>query len=59
MADVKSETLKPDMADEIYVNINRIRISFASNNIVGRMLVQDDFRVGGKLKMAACYRKLI
>jgi len=34
-------------------NFNGIRISFASNNIEGRMLVQDDVRVGEKFKMAA------
>jgi len=53
MADVKPETLKPDIADEYMWNFNGIRISFASKNIAGRMLVQDDVRVGDKLKMAA------
>jgi len=33
--------------------LNGIRISFASNNIVGHMLVQDDVRVDEKIMMAA------
>jgi len=33
-------------------NFNGIRISFASNNIVGRMLVQGDIRMSEKSKMA-------
>jgi len=40
-------------------NFNGILLSFASNNIVALMLVQDDVRVGGKLKMAAWNRKKI
>jgi len=38
-------------------NFYDIRISFASNNIVGRLLEQDDVTVGGQLKMAAWNRK--
>jgi len=47
MADGKPEAFKPDIGDGIYVNFNGICISFASNNITGRMLVglQDDVRV--------------
>jgi len=37
-------------------NVNVIRISLACNT-VGRMLVQDDVRLGEKLKMAAWNRK--
>jgi len=55
--DGEPEALKPDIGDGIYGNFNGICISFASNNIVGRMLVQDDVRVCGKLKMAARNRK--
>jgi len=61
MADVKPETLKPNIGDEIYVKFQRNpHIFCVKQHIVGRMLVQDDVthvRVGGKLKMAACYRK--
>jgi len=54
MADMKPETLKRDITDGTYLNFNEIRISFASENIIlGRMLLHDDVRVGGILKMAA------
>jgi len=56
MVDVKPETnLTLEM--EYMWNFNGIRIFSASNNIVGRILVQDDVRVGGKFKMAQWNRK--
>jgi len=39
MAEVQLETLKPDIADEIYVKFQQNRICFASNNILGRKVV--------------------
>jgi len=56
MADAKPEALTPDIRDGICEN-SMESACFASNNIVGRMLVPDDVRVGGKLKMAAWNRK--
>jgi len=53
MADVKQETLKPDIADGIYVKFQRNPHMFASNNIVGRIIAQDVVRVSEKSKMAA------
>jgi len=57
MADVKPET--PYIGDGIYVKFQRNPPSFASNNIGKRILVQDDVRMGEKLKMTLCYRKWI
>jgi len=59
MADVKPKTLKPDIGDGIYLKCQRHPHIFSSNNIVGQILVQDDVRVGGKLKMVACNQKWI
>jgi len=58
MADRKPETLKPDIADGIYVKFQRNPHMFCiEQHIVGRMLVQDDIRVSESLKMAAWNRR--
>jgi len=51
MADVRPETLEPDIANGIFMKFNGIRI-FASNNLVEQMLVQEDVRVSEQSKMA-------
>jgi len=52
MADVKPETLKPDIiADGIHMKFQQNLLH--RTILVGRLLVQDDVRVGEKLKMAS------
>jgi len=59
MTDVKPETLKPDITDEIYVKFQRTPHFFCirTTYIVEGMLVRDDVRVGEQVKMAAWNRK--
>jgi len=57
MVDGKPEAFNPDIGDGIYVIFQQDMNIFALNNIARRMFVQDDVRVGGKLKMAAWNRK--
>jgi len=52
----ETSNIKPNIGEYMW-NFNEIRIAFALNNIVGHMLVQEDVRVSGKLKMAAWNQK--
>jgi len=61
MAGVKPETLKPDIADGIYVkfqpNTHMFCIEQHSGTNVSTGLLQDNVRVGEQLKIAARNRK--
>jgi len=58
MADVKTETLKHDIAEGICVKFQRNPHIFCIEQHSGT-LVRDDVRVSEKSKMAAWKRKLI
>jgi len=54
MADVKPEVLVPEIADGIYVKLQRNPHIFWSNNM---LLVLSGVRLSDKSKMVACNRK--
>jgi len=57
MADVKPEALTPDIGDGIYVKFQRNPHILILHGTHSGTNVQDNVRVGGKLKMAAWNRK--
>jgi len=56
MADVKPETLKPDIGDGIYVKFQRNPHIFCTEQHNGKNVSTGRRQSGWKIKMVACYR---